>query len=861
MAKDQGMQPNRSFLRMAFRSGLGQDLALLPGLGLAAYFLFGNSSRLQPVESALLLVGAGGLLLLAKVGWRLHQRMTSSGILQDRIHRILAGDRTRGGLIEGVSHAERLATKALDAVLEENSLDRESLADLREALAREWRELDAMLVAVEQSRASGETARLQVTNQLQSMSVELKKALEQAFDLSQLEMTHRLRSDQYRLQGQAFRGALDQILTGLERLDNHLEELHDVFPRLRREEEALGRLADAGLRHGAVLTLKVKGLVAQTPRLVGEGHGRAEALRRFRLAADVAKDQVEGLARRIGTFREEAQGRIQSFGAAQGSLRELDSVAQQAGLLAVNAAILAQQGGSGASLAAIGGRLRALSDQTSEGTSGLERVLDQHQQGLEHEYSGLWTLQEVTLGVLETLRDLLRQVGEMDRQAQELERGLDAQLGLVDQVHQASERAELSLCEIQERATGLESAHGRQWGVEAKLVPERERLTREAGQLLELGEDLSRINLQNIDAIWGVVARSQELKQSGAYQQAMSGDLLRPLSPSAEEDRAWSRLSWARIQRSPRLLEAQRQLAPTGWRDELGWLHLQLMRLDTLQQPVPSAVASWSSDRTGMTWALHLDAVLSQEDHRSTLIECLKDSPLKACFPTLECRITATGAEVKLPSPFPGFPAFLAGLGLDLILPDSDIPLSTRGPDPCPPTVQQLVWAGPQGQQAGVHAALELVHGWVRNDPAHEGFLDTLRHPGQRPPCPLRESHELSVGMPLSVPVRCLGLGADVSILHPLRDRLLRAGAIEGAGGLVLCAIGLGHVHPTSLLLRLFQRDENMAGESHPELVPFQVRLREEVLAASTGDPYRAAWSLLEDLQREGWVLPLPSGA
>jgi len=31
------------------------------------------------------------------------------------------------------------------------------------------------------------------------------------------------------------------------------------------------------------------------------------------------------------------------------------------------------------------------------------------------------------------------------------------------------------------------------------------------------------------------------------------------------------------------------------------------------------------------------------------------------------------------------------------------------------------------------------------------------------------------------------------------------------------------------------------------------------VLGGSTGDPYQAAWTLIEDLQREGWLMPLPS--
>jgi hypothetical protein len=75
---------------------------------------------------------------------------------------------------------------------------------------------------------------------------------------------------------------------------------------------------------------------------------------------------------------------------------------------------------------------------------------------------------------------------------------------------------------------------------------------------------------------------------------------------------------------------------------------------------------------------------------------------------------------------------------------------------------------------------------------------------------------------------------------------------------MALCAISIGHRHPEALLLGLFQPNAELAGAFHPDLVPYQVRLRDEVLGGSTGDPYRAAWSILEDLQREGWLLPLP---
>jgi hypothetical protein len=76
---------------------------------------------------------------------------------------------------------------------------------------------------------------------------------------------------------------------------------------------------------------------------------------------------------------------------------------------------------------------------------------------------------------------------------------------------------------------------------------------------------------------------------------------------------------------------------------------------------------------------------------------------------------------------------------------------------------------------------------------------------------------------------------------------------------MALCAVSIGHPHPEALLLGLFQPGGDLAGTFHPDLIPYQVRLRDEVLGGTTGDPYRAAWSILEDLQREGWLMPLPS--
>jgi hypothetical protein len=155
---------------------------------------------------------------------------------------------------------------------------------------------------------------------------------------------------------------------------------------------------------------------------------------------------------------------------------------------------------------------------------------------------------------------------------------------------------------------------------------------------------------------------------------------------------------------------------------------------------------------------------------------------------------------------------------------------------------------------------MRLAHGWVSDQHHHECILPWLPYRGPRPPCPWPEDDDVAVIPPDPFPVRCLGFGVDPAILVPIQERFLRSGATAGPGGMALCAISIGHPHPEALLLGLFQPEGDLAGTFHPDLVPYQIRLREEVLGGSTGDPYRAAWSILEDLQREGWLMPLPPG-
>ncbi len=839
-------------------SRLFPELLVLPCLGAVAYLLFRHGGALKPLEGAVLIMATAGLLTLALHWWEWHWGMARDGSTQDWVQRILAGERSLLAPSPTLLQEERPVVAALNLVLGDTREVLVERAALKRAMAREWRELDTVLAAIQRHHGSELEARRQSGNQLEALGRELKTNLEDTLGLDAIELNHRLRADHFRLHGQSFRSTLEQVGAGLEHFENLLEELQDSFPRLRREEDALGRLADAGLRQGARLELAAKGLVAHTPQLVDETKARLEWLGRFRHSADEVRDKTEALARRIEGFRLDVQARMRSFGEAHGSMQRLNHIAQQTGLLSVNAAILAQQGGGSAGMTVIGERLRTLADQTAEGASVMQRTLNQYQQGMEQETAGLWDIQEVAEALLLDIRELLRTAVHLDLQGHELERALETHSGHVDQVRQSSERAVLSLHEIGARALEQESAHSRQWGVEAKLASERERLSSARKRLVEVGEELAQISQQNIDEIWGILARHQEIRRTESYRQITAGSLSLQLAMGKESDSDWNRIAWTRAQRRPRLAEVLDRLPPRGRRDSDGVVQLLLLGWDALDAPEPSALESWSCDDTGRIWDLCFLEPLRTESHRLSMLECLRGSALLGCFPGLDLRVSPNGVQIRLPFPYPGLPRFLAGLQLELPLEPGFWGDPFRMTESLPPAVQLLIWVGPGADRAKQLVNLRLIHAEVNDDPNYGILLPWLPYEGHRPFCPWQvDSQDVDMSCE-PAGVRCLGLGADPAVLDSVRALLFCSGTPEDRSGLALCAIGVSHPHPEALLLRLFEEGAGLAGAFHPDLVPFQMRMREEVLGGSTGDPYRASWALLEELQRSGWLMPLP---
>lgn len=835
------------------------DLAMLLVLGAAAYLLFRTSASLHPGEAAILMMVVAGLVLVGRRWFAWQRDLVPESFLSDWAGRILGGERARLTPPAGLRDEAAQVSAALNVLIGEGREMADRLNALQRATTREWADLDGLLAETHQQQVLDREARAAAGDRLEAYTRELQGVFEGALRFDKIELDQRLRADQNRLQGQAFQASLEQAQARLERLEMLLEELQDTFPRLRREEDALGRLADAGLRQGARLGLAVKGLVAHTPRLLEETKARTEEFRRFRASADGVRDQVEALTRRIEAFRVESQRRIRSFGGAQGAIQIIDQAAQQTGLLAVNAAILAQQGGGASGMQAIGGRLRGLADQTSQGASDLERALDEHQRGLERETAGLWDLQEVTQHLGAGIQELLYVGSHLDQQGQDLERALEIHLGLVDQVLRASGRAELSLHEVGERSAAIEAALGRQWGVEAKVALEMEHIARIGGHLMEVGGELTRASRQTIDEISVILGVHQELRRSEAYRQLASGELERALGGGGAAGPVWDQIAWARAQRRPRLLNAAGEAPPIGHWDPEGGGRVLLFGVDALGRPEPSAVEGWSCDRDGRVWRLRLIEALRTEDHKLSLLESLKASPLEGCLPGTDLRISTEGAEVRLPFPYPGFPVFLAGLRLDLPLEQGEWQGPWREPGAGADAVQRFLWCGPETDPALRTSLMRLVHAWIRDDHHHDSFMPWLPYEGHRPPCPWLGEDDMDNRIEGILRLRCIGLGADPSSLHPFRNRLIEAGVEEGDGGAVLGAASLGHAHPEALLLRLFQSGAGLADSPHPDLVSFRSRLHLEVLGGEGGDPYRAAWNLLEDLQRKGWILPLPA--
>ena len=122
-------------------------------------------------------------------------------------------------------------------------------------------------------------------------------------------------------------------------------------------------------------------------------------------------------------------------------------------------------------------------------------------------------------------------------------------------------------------------------------MPEQERLVRMGKRLAEVGEGLARVSQQNIDEIWDILARHQEIRRTEAYRQATSEGLFHVLDAPEGAEAAWNAIGWARAQRRSRLEVSSLVAPPIGRFGPDGGLRLSILDQDSLSRPGPSALA------------------------------------------------------------------------------------------------------------------------------------------------------------------------------------------------------------------------------------------------------------------------------
>src|ERR1035441_8474931 len=154
MAEERGMSLDKPIWKQAAGSRAAVHLLLLACLGAVAYFLFRQSGSLNPLEGAVLIMATAGLLWMGLAGWDWHRGLAREGPLLDWVKQILQGDRRSMRPPVGLREQDRHVVEALNAVIGDTQEGHANLEALRQAVAREWRDLDALLEAIQDRKST-----------------------------------------------------------------------------------------------------------------------------------------------------------------------------------------------------------------------------------------------------------------------------------------------------------------------------------------------------------------------------------------------------------------------------------------------------------------------------------------------------------------------------------------------------------------------------------------------------------------------------------------------------------------------------------------------------------------------------------
>ncbi len=662
--------------------------------------------------------------------------------------------------------------------------------------------------------------------------------------------------------GSGVDSSLEILRNGLERQEELVQIIRDTMPRLRREGEAMAQLADRAMRRAARLGSAMKGVASHGSQMLEGTQDRSQQLLRMRELALDLRELGEGLQRRARNLQHvegETGGSLEGI---QESLRGIDHVAKQTGLLAVNAAILSQEGRGSRGFQVIGSKIRLLSEQTAQGTAEVARILGEHRLSMELDAMEVSSLAESVEQIHTRLHELILNMGRMDHHGQELERSLETHQELIRDLEATGREAMESLQEIPPRAEALGTLTLRQRAAEQEMesgqgqaLRHMERLSEGAGALIRSREDAHR-------DLWMVVERQEALRQSKAFQ-ALAHGRLHQLWDEARSRRTEERASWGAASN----LRAQRGLIlgrppalPPGLpgRAEADRVAIRLMEEDAFGLPRPAGLEGVQSSDGGRTWRLTLAPAIRHDEGRLALLVALREALHPAWIPDPDLVLADEGVRLTLPFAYPNLPLLLSGIGAELTLasgvPEEGIrPIGERAH-----LGLTFLWIGPSIPPHARHQLLQAVHGGVEHLPCHERF-PLGPAPGFGGPCPRCTGDvETRVGaIPPDVGFRTWRLGEAEASLEAWAENL--GMARKGADAeVVLGRVRLPYARPEALLLALAHPAAGFLDPAAPALAELDRELKADVLAFPGEGSAMKAWELLRRLERGGWIMPLP---
>ena len=819
---------------------------------------------LEPLEGGGLLAAVGFLLILGRraLGW--HRAITVQAFLPEWADRIAGGDFRAVEPPPGLDPDQLRVAGVLNACLRELENLKEVRAGLVADHLREWDAAEGLLKNLESERERSFDYQESLLQELDSFASELKVQLEDTQVMARVADRRRGLADAATSSlASGVESSLDTLRLGLERQEELVQIIRDTLPRLRRESEAMSQLADRATRRAARLGSTVKGVTSHGSQMLEGVQERSVQLLRMRELTLDLRELGEGLQRRARHLKHEGSESEGSLEGIQESLRGIDHVAKQTGLLAVNAAILSQEGRGSRGFQVIGSKIRLLSEQTAQGTAEVARILGEHRLGRERDAMEVSSLAESIEQIHTRLHELILNMGRMEHQGQELERSLEAHQELIRDLDVAARDTVESLQEIPPRADTLGNLALRQRASEQELesgqgqsLKQMDRLSEGAGALIRSQEEAHR-------DLWMVVERQESLRLSRAFQSLAHGRL-NQLWEEARNRRTEERASWGAASN----LRAQRGLIlggapplPPGLpgRIEEDRVLLRLLEEDAFGLPRPGALQALDSSDGGKTWRLTLVPSLRHEEGRLALLVALRDSLHPAWIQEPDLVLGDEGVRMALPFAYPNLPLLLAGLGAELSLVSGVPDQGMRTIGARKHLELSFLWIGATIPPHVRHQVLQAIHGNVEHLPGHERF-PLGPAPGFGGPCPRCTGDvETRQGeIPPGVGFRAWRLGEPEAPL-PAWSASLGLPHKGADAEVVLGRVLLPYARPEALLLALAHPSAGFFDPAAPALVEINRELKAEVLAHPGEASAAKAWELLRRLERGGWIMPIPN--